>query len=190
MFENYVVYRGRALQLIDNFPARGIPAPPFHVHSFENDDRSTYSLADFLTDKQPLLFATMASIDTPVSVLETLTLENKLKNFFAKCTESNVDISLTAIVVTSDLPFTLNRFSREHNLQNVTLLSDYFDQSLGTNYGLLFKHSRILTRSMFVIDSEGELCHFDAPPDYEQQPDIDAAIEAIAELEGVTNAKT
>jgi thiol peroxidase len=179
MFENYVVYRGRALQLIDNFPARGIPAPPFHVHSFENDDRSTYSLADFLTDKQPLLFATMASIDTPVSVLETLTLENKLKNFFAKCTESNVDISLTAIVVTSDLPFTLNRFSREHNLQNVTLLSDYFDQSLGTNYG-----------SMFVIDSEGELCHFDAPPDYEQQPDIDAAIEAIAELEGVTNAKT
>lgn len=175
LLQNFISFRDKAYKLSGTFPIRTAPAPDFNVHGYEDGERTTYSLSQLLSDSQPILISSMTSIDTPLSVLLTLTLEHELRQLAL-----NVSEHFTALTITSDLPFTLNRFAREHNIQNIALVSDYFDNNFGKQYGVLMEQSRLLARSLLVIDANGTLQHFDSPVEYEDLPDLETAIDVLA----------
>ena len=175
LLQNFISFRDKAYKLSGTFPIRSAPAPDFHVHGYEDGERTTYSLEQLLSDGQPILISSMTSIDTPLSALLTLSLEHDLRQLALTVSEH-----FTAITITSDLPFTLNRFAREHNIQNITLVSDYFDNKFGKQYGVLMEQSRLLARSLLVIDAHGTLQHFESPVEYEDLPDLEPALDALA----------
>jgi thiol peroxidase len=88
---------------------------------------------------------------------------------------------VTALLVSSDLPFTLNRFRETENLLCLEGSSDYYG-SFGEAYGVRIEGPRILARAVFVLDREGTVQHEQVVDEITTEPDYGAAIAAIARL--------
>ena len=88
---------------------------------------------------------------------------------------------VTALLVSSDLPFTLNRFREAENLLCLEGSSDYYG-SFGAAYGVLIDGPRILARAVFVLDRDGTVQHEQVVDEITTEPDYGAAIAALAQL--------
>jgi thioredoxin-dependent peroxiredoxin len=65
----------------------------------------------------------------------------------------------------------------------MAVLSDAVWRDFGSNYGLLIKDMGLLTRAILLIDNEGKLRYQQLVPELAQEPDYDAALAALAELQ-------
>ena len=115
----------------------------------------------------------ITSVDTPVGKIQARTFEKLLRP---------IHEDVTAVLVSSDLPFTLNRFRETERLKHLMGLSDYFDQSFGRAFGVVIEEPLVLARAVFVVDAAGVVQYEEVVPEITNEPDYAAAMAALKSL--------
>lgn len=112
------------------------------------------------------------SLDTPVCAVQTKTFNQKAASL------PNVEVS----VISMDLPFAQGRFCSVEGIANVKALSDYRYREFGEKYGVLIDDSPLsglLTRAIFIIDTEGKIIYKELVSEITNEPNYEAALNAI-----------
>ena len=127
------------------------------------------------TPAKPRLFNVVPSIDTSICARQTTHFSSALENFGER---------VAAYTFSMDLPFAQNRFFHSSCIGNMTPVSDCYDHSFGVAYGVLVTGFplRLLTRAVFVVDSNGFIQHGEYVSEITDMPDFNAAILALQML--------
>lgn len=149
-----------------NLPAVGDVAPDFDLVA---GDLSSVSFSDF--EGKRVVLNIFPSIDTGVcaaSVREFNKLAEKTENTAVVC-------------VSKDLPFAASRFCSAEGIDGVTTGSA-FRSSFGEDYGVTMVDGPLeglLSRSVVIIGEDGKVIYTEQVPEIKQEPDYDAAREAL-----------
>ena len=100
--------------------------------------------------------------------------ETKKFNIEASSLGDNVSI----IMVSMDLPWTLNNWCAAAEVEQVINLSDHKQGEFGKKYGVLLKEPRIFRRAVFVVDKEGKVGYVEYLPSLGDEPDYARVLEA------------
>jgi len=106
-----------------------------------------------------VLLSVTPSVDTGICDLQA-------KRFNKMATEVSGDVVILNISV--DLPFALARWCGATGSDKIKTLSDYQDWNFGLQYGLLTKETRLLARSVWIIDKQGIIDIFKSCPNRRQ----------------------
>lgn len=87
------------------------------------------------------------------------------------------------IVISRDTPFAQARFSKKAKLENVQYLSDYKEGAFGRSTGLLIDGSRLLARSVLIVDKQGVVRYIQVVPDITHLPDMDKAFATAVDID-------
>ncbi len=120
------------------------------------------------------LIITVPSLDTDTCAAETRRFNVEV---------NNLDICETT-VVSMDLPFAADRFCSTEGIENLTVASDYIDKEVSKAYGILMDDNKLKglsARAVFVIDRDGEVVYKEIVPEVTDEPNYEAALEAIKE---------
>jgi thiol peroxidase len=158
-----VTFKGKPVTLVGNEVKVGDTAPDFKVLA---NDLSEVTLAD--TKGYVRLISVVPSIDTGVCDAQTRRFNEEAAKL------ENVKV----LTISVDLPFAQKRWCGANGIENVQTLSDHRDVSFGQAYGVLIKELRLLTRAVFVIDSNDKVTYVEYVPEATNHPNYEAAIEA------------
>ena len=120
------------------------------------------------------LIITVPSLDTDTCAAETRRFNVDV---------NNLDICETT-VVSMDLPFAADRFCTTEGIENLTVASDYIDKKVSKAFGILMDDNKLKglsARAVFVIDRSGEIVYKEIVPEVTDEPNYEAALEAIKE---------
>ena len=120
------------------------------------------------------LIITVPSLDTDTCAAETRRFNVEV---------NNLDICETT-VVSMDLPFAADRFCTTEGIENLTVVSDYIDKEVSKAFGILMDDNKLKglsARAVFVIDRNGEVVYKEIVPEVTDEPNYEAALEAIKE---------
>ena len=165
---NAVTFQGQPLTLLGPELSAGDAAPDATLVA---NDLSEVSLSDY-RDKVCLI-SVVPSLDTGICDMQT-----RRFNEAAAGLGENVVI----LTISMDLPFAQARWCGATGADQVVTLSDHRQASFGEAYGVLIKELRLLTRAIFVVDTEGVIRHVEIVPEIADHPNYDAALAAVAEL--------
>jgi thiol peroxidase len=152
--------------------AVGDAMPDFELWQFRDGAGWLINREAVLGYQIPVLFCCLHSVDTPVGAMQARRFEQILSRF---------DRRVMALLVTSDMPFTQNRFSDQEMLSYLTIASDYRGV-FARAFGVYLPELMFLTRSVFIADGEGVIQHAEVVSEFTHQPDYDAAIDVLSEL--------
>jgi len=169
--KNVVTIFGNAVTLIGPELKVGDKAPGFKV---VNREMKEEGLSDY--EGRIKIISVTPSLDTPVCDLQARRFNQEL----ASLPEDVIVLNMSV-----DLPFAIERFCTTAGIDKVKALSDHRETSFGTAYGVLMKESRLLARSIFVIDKEDVIRYIEIVPEVTSHPDYEKAIEAVKELAGI-----
>ncbi len=119
------------------------------------------------------LIAAVPSLDTPVC-------DTEIKRFNDEAASLSKDIVI--IFISMDLPFAQKRFCQEFDIKKVQTLSDHREADFGTNYGVLIKELRLLSRAIFIIDKNDIVRYIEYVKELGNPPNYDAALKALKSL--------
>ena len=122
-------------------------------------------------DKVQLIIA-VPSLDTTTCAAETRRFNKEVESL------AIVD----TFVVSMDLPFASQRFCSTEGISNLTVASDYINKDFAKAYGVLMADNKLkglCARAIFVIDKNGEVVYKEIVPEVTNEPDYEAALEAI-----------
>jgi len=169
-----IMFRGVTHPLGGEAVSVGEPARDFRLWYFnKGEDGGPCGRDDLLERGRPLLLSVISSVDTPVGKLQARRFEKLLRP---------IHEDVTAVLVSSDLPFTLNRFKETERIKHLMGLSDYFDQSFGRAFGVVIEEPLILARAVFVIDAAGVVQYEEVVPEITDEPDYAAAMAVLKSL--------
>jgi thiol peroxidase len=172
--EREITFRGVTHALGGDAVSVGDPAPDFRLWYFNKGEGGGPIGRDELLERgRPLLLSVITSVDTPVGKIQARKFEKLLRP---------IHEDVTAVLVSSDLPFTLNRFKEAERLKHLMGLSDYLDQSFGRTFGVVIEEPLILARAVFVVDAAGVVQYEEVVPEITDEPDYVAAMAALKSL--------
>jgi thiol peroxidase len=145
----------------------GKPAPDFTVYYFEGGLKKL-GLADL--KGKPSILSVVPSLDTPVCAMQTKKFNEQL---------SSLGDKVNAVTISLDLPFAMNRFCGAEDIKNMRVGSDYQDRNFGNNWGTLIEELKILSRAIFVLDSDGKVVYAEYVPEVASEPNYEKAMEAL-----------
>jgi thiol peroxidase len=160
-----VTFQGNPLTLVGTQVAVDTPAPAFTVL----DNELNPVTQDILQGKVTVLL-TVPSLDTPVCDTET-------RRFNQAAAELGPDVQI--VCISADLPFAQGRWCGAAGIDKVTTLSDHYETSFGTAYGVLIKELRLLARAVFVVNRDGLVIYEQLVPEIVDEPDYDAVRSAV-----------
>jgi thiol peroxidase len=163
-----VTFKGNPLTLMGPALKVGAAAPPF---TLVDNGLQPVSLAD--SAGKIRLVTVVPSLDTPVC--DTMT-----RNFNQQAAQLPEDVMVYTVSV--DLPFAQARWCGNAGIDKVKTLSDYQDRAFGLDYGLLIKELKLLARAVLVIDRDGTLKYFQLVKEVAEEPDYQAALDAVKQL--------
>lgn len=141
----------------------GDTAPNFTVLS---NDLQEVSLKDY--EGKVKLISVVPSIDTGVCATQTKRFNEEADKI------ENVQI----LTISMDLPFAQTRWCAASGVDKIATLSDHRDADFGNKYGTLIKELRLLTRAIFVVDSNDKITHVEYVEEVTNHPNYDEAIQA------------
>ncbi len=162
-----ITLKGNPVNTKGSLPAKGSKAPAFKL---VKTDLSELSL-DELKGKNVVLNI-FPSLDTDVcaaSVRQFNAAAAKLENTVVVC-------------ISKDLPFAAKRFCTTEGLDQVVAASDFRDGSFGNDYEVVIVDGPLAglhSRAVLVLDGEGKVVYTEQVPEITQEPDYDAAMQAI-----------
>ena len=165
-----VTFKGTPLTLAGNAVQVGQAAPDFTVHYFEGGLK-TISLQDLRG--KPSFISVVPSLDTPVCQKQTKNFNQQLAALGDK---------VNAVTISLDLPFAMNRFCGAEVTKNMQVGSDYQNRNFGQNWGMLIEELKLLARGTFVLDANGKVVHAETVSEVTQEPNYDAALNALQGL--------
>lgn len=153
-----VTFKGQATFLQGEIPQLGDTARNFIL---VDKDLQSRELSHFQKAKKVLI--TVVSLDTSVCLLETKHLNTLAKKY------PTVDF----LLISSDLPFALQRICLGEKLENITPLSMMRSKDFGKDYGVLIASGPLeglLARALFAIDSMGKINYCAVCQEITQEP--------------------
>ena len=165
---NVVTMKGNPLTLVGPEIKAGVAAPDFTVL---DNGLQPVSLSSFRG--KVVVLSAVPSLDTPVCDAQTRRFNQE-----ASALGENVVI----LTISMDLPFAQKRWCGAAGVDRVQTLSDHRDASFGQAFGLLIKELRLLARAVYVVDAEGKVAYGQIVGEVTQEPDYDAALDAVKAL--------
>lgn len=162
-----ITLQGNEIHTNGNLPEIGSTAPDFVL---VNKDLENVSLASFPGKKK--LLSIVPSLDTPVCATST-----KKFNDYAK---DHKDVVI--LVIAADLPFAMSRFCGAEGVENVKPLSIMRSNEFSRDYGVLIEDgplAGITARALLVLDQENSVVHTELVGEIANEPDYDAAMQAL-----------
>ena len=163
-----VTMHGKPLTLVGPDIKAGYVAPDFAAIDKE---MNVVRLSDY-PGKFKLISVT-PSLDTPVCDLQ-------LRRFNSEAAGLPHDV--VVMNISMDLPFAIGRFCAAAGIERVATLSDHKDASFGTAFGVLIKETRLLARSIFILDRDNVVRYAEIVPDLSNHPDYEKALRALRSL--------
>jgi thiol peroxidase len=160
--------RGKPLTLVGTDVNTGARAPGF---TLIDGDLAEVRLEDF-RGKIKVISVT-PSLDTPVCDLQ-------LRRFNHEAVSLPHDVEV--LNVSMDLPFAISRFCTAAGIERARALSDHRDASFGNAYGVLIKESRLLARSIFILDKDDVVRYREIVSEQSNHPDYDKALAELHRL--------
>jgi len=160
-----VVFAGRTAPLSGTARRVGEPAPEFTVVDTDLQEHHLRS-----THGRVRIISVVPSVDTSVCSVQTRRFDEE----GAKLPE---DVAI--LTVSMDLPFAQRRWCGAADAGNVHALSDHRHASFGQAYGTLVKENRLLSRAVFVVDSDARVLYVEYVPEVTQHPNYEAALAAL-----------
>lgn len=145
----------------------GQPAPAFTLHYFA-DGLKTLTNADL--KGKPTIVSIVPSLDTGVCQVQTKRFSQELASLGDK---------VNSVTVSRDLPFAQNRFCGAEDVKNMKLGSDYQSGEFGKSWGVMIDELKLLTRAVYVLDSQGNVVYSEIVPEVTSEPDYSAALAAL-----------
>lgn len=159
-----ITFRGNPFTLMGNPVKQGDKAPDFRVLA---NDLSPRTLADY--KGKTLVFSVVPSLDTGVCDLQARRFNNE-----AAALGDHVRI----LTVSCDLPFAQARWCGAAGATQLETLSDHYDLSFGMAYGVVIKELRLLSRSVFVVNTAGTVTYCELVPEVSHEVNFEAALAA------------
>ncbi len=166
--KDIVTMKGSAVTLLGGEVRVGEAAPDFEVLG---NDLSAVKLSMFRG--KVCVICSVPSLDTPVCDMQTRKFNEEA---------GKLGDAVVVLTISMDLPFAQKRWCGSAGVKNVQTLSDHRDADFGTKYGLLIKELRLLGRAVFVVDREGVIRYIQIVSELTNQPDYQAAFDAVKEL--------
>jgi len=159
--------RGTPVSTSGELPDVGDHAPEFTLTSTSLADVSSEGLVG-----SRVVLNIFPSVDTGVCAASVRRF-NELAGSLDNTTVVNVSL---------DLPFALSRFCGAEGIENVTSASA-FRSTFGDDYGVRMVDGGLrglFARSIRRLDTDGTVLHTQVVPEIAQEPDYDAAINALS----------
>ncbi|SFM16686.1 thiol peroxidase [Salibacterium qingdaonense] len=163
-----VTFKGNPMTLMGEEVKPGDQAPDFTVLA---NDLSEVALSDSKGNVR--LISVVPSLDTGVCDQQTRRFNEEAANL------DGVEV----LTISCDLPFAQKRWCGAAGIDNIQVLSDHRDLSFGQNFGTAMEELRLLARSVFVVNSQGEVTYAEYVPEATNHPDYEAAIAAAKAAE-------
>lgn len=162
-----ITLKGNQIKTIGKLPKVGKKAPKFKL---VQTDLSTAKLKDFKGKK--VLINIFPSIDTGICAAS-----------LRKFNETASGLENTVVLnISKDLPFAHSRFCAAEGIENALTLSDFAKGKFGRKYGVTIKTGPmkgLLSRAVVVVDENGKVAYTEQVPEIVQEPNYDAALEAL-----------
>jgi thioredoxin-dependent peroxiredoxin len=162
-----ITLKGNPVNTSGNLPVKGTKAPEF---TLVKSDLSTLKLSELSGKK--LILNIFPSLDTSVCAMSV----RKFNQAAAGLTNAAV------LAISKDLPFAHGRFCSTEGITNVITLSGFRDSAFGKAYGIDIIDgplAGLYARSIVVIDEAGKIIYTQLVPEITQEPDYNAAINAL-----------
>lgn len=158
---------GNPAETIGNIPANGTQAPEFELTTVE---LGSQKLSDFQGSK--LVLNIFPSVNTGVCAASVRAFNQKAASM------DNTKV----LCISRDLPFAQQQFCAAEGLEDVIMLSDFKTHQFGKDYGLEMSTSAfqgLLSRVVMVLDENGTVVYGEQVPEIGQEPDYEAALNAL-----------
>jgi thioredoxin-dependent peroxiredoxin len=142
-------------------------APDFTLDHFDGQTIQGVTLAD--SDGSIRILNVVNSLDTPICDIETRRWEQL---------RSKLPGDVVVLTISMDLSFAQARWGQGADLGHQAL-SSHRSEEFGRSYGVLIKEWRMLQRAVFVLDADRRLLHVEYMDDQMQEPDYQAAVDAV-----------
>ncbi len=166
-----ITLKGKQIEVAGVLPEEGTRAPDFCLTA---TDLSMKELKDFAGKRKVLNI--FPSIDTGVCAASV-----RRFNTEASGLENTVVLGISA-----DLPFAHARFCEMEGLNNVIPLSVFRSPDFARNYGVKMTTgplAGLLARAVVILDSSDLVIYTQLVPEIGEEPDYDAALEVLREME-------
>ncbi|PYZ97202.1 lipid hydroperoxide peroxidase [Alteribacter lacisalsi] len=158
-----VTFKENPVTLTGNQVNEGDMAQDFTVLA---NDLSEVKLSD--SKGKVRLISVVPSIDTGVCEQQTRRFNEEAAKL------DNVEI----FTISADLPFAQKRWCAAEGIDNLQVLSDHRDLDFGKKFGVVIEELRLLSRSIFVVDSSDKVTYAEYVSEVTNHPDYDAALDA------------
>jgi thiol peroxidase len=165
-----ITLQGNPIETVGELPSQKSKAPDFALTGVSLGE---VKLSDYAGRK--VVLNIFPSIDTP-----TCATSVRRFNEEASSLDNTVVLSISA-----DLPFAHNRFCETEGLKNVVSASVFRSPDFGTAYGVTIKTgplAGLLSRAIVVVDADGNVAYTEQVPEIGQEPNYQAALEALSNL--------
>lgn len=159
-------FQGTPVKLSGDLPAVGSKAPFFGATGIDLKD---IDVNDY--KGKNVVLNIFPSVDTGVCA-------QSVRTFNEKAAEAE---NTVVLCISRDLPFAMNRFCATEGIKNVVSASD-FRSDFGKDYGVVQEDGPLkglLARAVVVLNSEGTVTYTQLVPEITEEPDYDAALEAV-----------
>jgi thiol peroxidase len=163
-----VTAQGKPVTLLGHGVNVGDTAPQFNV---VDSSFSPVTLAQY--KGQAILISVVPSLDTGICSLQTKHFNEKVADQFP---------TIVMLTISTDLPFAQNRFCNLESIDKVTALSDSVWRDFGSKFGLIIKDMGLLTRSVFILDTNHKIVYKQLVENLSTEPNYDNVISALKEL--------
>lgn len=161
-----VTFQGNTVSTTGELPKVGEKAPDFALVKADLSEVSLSSLAG-----KNVVLNIFPSIDTG-------TCATSVRKF----NEKAADLDNTIVIcVSADLPFAAGRFCGAEGIENV-ITGSTFRSTFGSDYGVTFTSAPLtglLSRSVVVINSDGNVTYTEQVAETTEEPNYDAALAAL-----------
>ncbi len=161
-----VTLRGNPINTSGDLPAVGSDAPAFNLVGADLAPVTS----DDLKGKKVVLNI-FPSVDTP-------TCATSVRQFNQRASELS---DVAVVCVSQDLPFAAGRFCGAEGIDQVVTGSG-FRSSFADDYGVRLADGPLeglMARSVVVVDADGSVAYTELVPEIGDEPNYDAAIEAL-----------
>lgn len=162
-----ITLKGNPIHTCGELPAVGSQAPDFVL---TNTELSDVSLQDFAGKR--VVLNIFPSIDTSVCAASVRKFNEQAQN-----------LDNTVVLCASlDLPFAHSRFCGAEGLDNVVPVTELRQRAFGEDYGVRIVDgplAGLFSRAVIVIDENGKVIYTQQVPEIAQEPDYEAALNAL-----------
>ena len=158
-------FRGQEVTVLGADIQVGDQAPEF---SATTKDWSTIKGIEY-TKRKVRIIGSLPSLSTGVCDRET-------KKFNLEASSLGEDVSI--LMVSMDLPWTINNWCAGAGVEQVITLSDHKLGDFGKKYGVLLKEPRVFRRAVFVVDQAEKVVYVEYLPSIGDEPDYPKVLEA------------